>query len=314
MRDTDFSNAVFKNVNLTGAILSNSNLEGVAGLSQEELNKAIWITVPKVSGLTTIKNYNLTNALFGDMGFTEADLAEADMEGIVLTGTNLNGKEFQKAKLDGAFLTRAKLHKAKLNNATLVRADLTDAELIGAELNYADLTGSKVSEGDASGANFQDAQLQCSKLDHVNLSVVKNLQANQLRGCSLYDAALPEYISQDLSDAISKIDDRIKDVGKFFLVMLSACAYTCLTALSISHLKLLLNSSETAMPVIGLPLPMLYFFQLAPGILLGLYIYFHIELQRIWKGIAELPAVFTDGRTIEERLYPWFMISFIHQY
>ena len=46
-------------------------------------------------------------------------------------------------------------------------------------------------------------------------------------------------------------------------------------------------------------------------LLIGLYCYLHIYLQRLWEGLASLPAVFPDGRTLDERAYPWLLSGLV---
>ena len=46
---------------------------------------------------------------------------------------------------------------------------------------------------------------------------------------------------------------------------------------------------------------------MAPLILLGIYLYLHFNLQRLWEELANLPAVFPDGKTLDQRANPWLL-------
>ena len=46
------------------------------------------------------------------------------------------------------------------------------------------------------------------------------------------------------------------------------------------------------LPVINTKVPVTGFFLFAPAILLALYVYLQLYLQRMWDGLASLPAVF----------------------
>src|SRR5262249_1734228 len=68
------------------------------------------------------------------------------------------------------------------------------------------------------------------------------------------------------------------------------------------------------LPIIDTEVPIVGFYLLAPLILLGLYLYHHLYLQRLWEGLAVLPAVFPDGRTVDERTYPWLLNGLVYVY
>jgi hypothetical protein len=46
---------------------------------------------------------------------------------------------------------------------------------------------------------------------------------------------------------------------------------------------------------------------MAPLILLGVYFYLHLYLQRLWRDLSTLPAVFPDGEALDEKAYPWLL-------
>ena len=46
-------------------------------------------------------------------------------------------------------------------------------------------------------------------------------------------------------------------------------------------------------------------------ILLGLYVYLHLYLQSMWEALSRLPAIFPDGRQLDETGYPWLLSSVV---
>jgi len=62
-----------------------------------------------------------------------------------------------------------------------------------------------------------------------------------------------------------------------------------------------------ALPFFGLQadVPFVAFYLFGPVVILSLYVCFHLYLQRLWDGAAQLPAVFPDGRSLDTCL-PWF--------
>ena len=66
------------------------------------------------------------------------------------------------------------------------------------------------------------------------------------------------------------------------------------------RLALLTNSGSSPLPIIQTKVPIAGFYWAAPAILLALYCYLHLYLQRLWEGMANLPAIFLDGRKLDE--------------
>src|SRR5258706_9431135 len=61
------------------------------------------------------------------------------------------------------------------------------------------------------------------------------------------------------------------------------------------------------LPVFGLQadVPFVAFYLFDSVVILSLYVCFHLYLQRLWDGAAQLPAIFPDGRSLDTCL-PWF--------
>ena len=74
--------------------------------------------------------------------------------------------------------------------------------------------------------------------------------------------------------------------------------------------QLLLNSKHYDLPIIQTAIPITPFFYVAPLILLGIYIWFHLYLQRLWEEMAVLPAIFTDGKPLDQKVFPWLLSGF----
>ncbi|MCX6381727.1 MAG: pentapeptide repeat-containing protein [Armatimonadetes bacterium] len=155
---------------------------------------------------------------------------------------------------------------------------------------------------DCRDANFHDADLSFS-----DLSKVTNLSVDMLAGANLSGANLPAALPLD--SFVSRVDDRIKDTGKFFLVLLGADAYSLLTLFSTKSLdlKLITNSADAVLPVLNISISIVNFCLITPLILTGGYIYYLLELQRLWEELARLPMLFPDKRKVHERVYPWFV-------
>lgn len=45
-----------------------------------------------------------------------------------------------------------------------------------------------------------------------------------------------------------------------------------------------------------------------------MYAYFHLYLQRLWEGLSGLPAIFPDGKRLDQRAYPWLLSGLVRRY
>src|SRR5262249_31504841 len=88
---------------------------------------------------------------------------------------------------------------------------------------------------------------------------------------------------------------------------LIGCVYCWLTIATTTDAHLLTNSASSPLPIVQTTMPIVYFFWIAPLILLCVYGYLLIYLQRLWEGLAQLPAVFPDGQTLHQRASSWLL-------
>jgi uncharacterized protein YjbI with pentapeptide repeats len=96
--------------------------------------------------------------------------------------------------------------------------------------------------------------------------------------------------------------------------MLGACIYAWLTIWTTTDTELLTNRTISTLPIIGGTIPIGVFFVVMPLVLFGLYLYLHFQLQRLWEGLTRLPAVFPDGRPLDQRVDLWLLSSCLRSY
>ena len=181
-------------------------------------------------------------------------------------------------------------------------ADLSRIDLMDQDLRYA-----KLQE-----CCLEATCLQGSKLNFADLSNVTQLLPEQLAGADLSGAKLPADIH--LIERLEHIEEVTVSGRKVFFIMLLAVAYTWLTIATTSDVDLLTNAATSPLPIILTELPVSGFYWAAPLILLGFYVYFHLHLQRLWEDLAALPAFFPDGRSLNDKVYPWLLTGLITTY
>lgn len=215
----------------------------------------------------------------------------------ILRRENLTGADLQGAMLRGANLSGSRLRNAVLMDADLQGADLSGCDFQGADLSRADMRSSLLRD-----ANFRDASLA-----GADLTDALSLLGGQLGGANLSGAKLPPSASG--FEGLGNVAEASKTTQNLFATILLVCSYTWLTIASTTDSQLLNNAAppSSRLPILGTDIPLVRFYLVAPVFLLCLYIYFHLCLQRLWEELAELPAVFPDGRPLDKKAYPWLM-------
>jgi len=147
--------------------------------------------------------------------------------------------------------------------------------------------------------------LQGTDLRNTDLSDAQQLLSSQLAGANLSGAVLPPHLQLD--ETLTLVENLSKNARNVFLSSIFACIYSWLTLATTSDMALIGNSASSALPIINTAIPIVGFYWIAPLLLLGLYFYLHLYLQRLWDVLAELPAVFPDGNSLDKKIYPWLL-------
>jgi hypothetical protein len=149
-------------------------------------------------------------------------------------------------------------------------------------------------------------------LSDSDLTGVTNLLPEQLAATNLKRAKLPDSLTN--FEALETAEKLADNASKVFLVMLGAVAFTFLTLATARDWQLITNNGSSKLPVIGVDVAIRDFCWAIPIILFALFIYFHIYLQRLWEALATLPAVFPDGRRLDERSNPWLITDLMRRH
>jgi len=87
-----------------------------------------------------------------------------------------------------------------------------------------------------------------------------------------------------------------------------------LTIATTTDVRLLTNTASSPLPIIGTEIPIVGFYWAAPLVLICLYFYFHLYLDNLWGALASLPAIFPDGKRLDERAYPWLLNTLVRRH
>ena len=263
---------------------------------------AEWNAAPPAGAY--LEGANLINA-----HLDKADLRRAHLERARLRGAHLEGAKLRLAQLQESDLRDAQMHGADLGKAQLERAILRRARLDRANLHAARMGGADLREATLAGAAVQRCDLKGADLSNANLMDATGLTAGQLAGADVTSARLPPDIKN--FESLKVADEAAKNSRSLFLVMLLACVYSWLTLATTTDQALIMRAGSSLLPIIRVPVPIEGFFLAAPIFLLAAYAYFHLYLHGLWSRLAELPAVFPDGRPLDQRAYPWLLTSLV---
>ncbi len=193
----------------------------------------------------------------------------------------------------------------------LAGADLRDLDLKGEDLRDADFQGADLRGADLRDTRLKGALLRDANLQDADLTGARNVLDSQLGGAHLAGAKLPDALQK--FEGLAGVGEASRTSQNLFATLLFVCAYTCLTVASTADTQLLNRAapSSSRLPILGTDIPLFRFYLVAPLLLLALYVYFHLCLQRFWEELADLPAAFPDGRTLDKKAYPWLLNSLV---
>jgi uncharacterized protein YjbI with pentapeptide repeats len=204
------------------------------------------------------------------------DVSRANLVGVDLAGANLQGAILHKTNLRGADLSLADLRGASLVQANLQGADLLGTELRGADLQWA------------------------------NLEAATGLWIGQFAATNLCGTVLPQPVSEFKGPAFLAQASRV--ARWLFAALLLASMFCWLVVKRTTDLEVLKNSPSLPFPFLRNGIPLVGFYWAMPLFLFCLYVAFYLALQRLWAALAELPAIFPDGGTLD-KAGPWYLTA-----
>jgi uncharacterized protein YjbI with pentapeptide repeats len=211
---------------------------------------------------------------------------------------DFTGESGIRADFSGKNLAYADLVDARLPEALLQKTNLR-----GADLTLADLRGAGLVQANLAEANLLGTQLQQANLQAADLQGATGLLSAQLAGSNLFGAILPESTSP--LGGLRLVRESARKAAWLLTFTLLLNGLVWLRIFTTRDSQLVKNSSAIPFSVLPTALPFIPFYLFGPVLILGLYLYFLLYLQRLWDGIAQLPAIFPDSRRLDACL-PWF--------
>lgn len=319
-------------------------------ISEEELKQILddhkrWLESDGKEGMkaaffkANLSKVNLKGVILTKANFQKVDLQEAKLEGANLKETCFSHVDMQNAEIQRANLERAYLVKSKFQKAYLAQANMQNANLFNVNLKNADLEGANLKGARLAEANMQNTFLNLVSFNEVNLTnadlrgsnlkgaiglnEAKNLQyanftgatgllGNEFAHTDVTGTKLPDDIKE--FKALEIIKETSQNARKIFFAMLLSCVYSWLTIATTTDVRLLTNTASSPLPIIGTEIPIAWFYIAAPLVLICVYFYFHLYLIKLWESQSGLPAIFPDGKRLDEIAYPWLLNGLVRRH
>lgn len=168
-----------------------------------------------------------------------------------------------------------------------------------------DLSGSDLSDSTFYRANFLNANTWNCDFRNSDLTGARNFSEAQLAATDLTNAKLPEEMAK--FESLDSVKDLSDKSSRIFVTLLFSIVFTTIISATTKDSRLLTNTGLVKLPVVNIDAPVLLFYLLTPLILCAILVYFHISLQRLWEAMATLPAIFPNGRRLDEKTPGWLM-------
>ena len=261
---------------------------------------------------------SLKGAFLSHVDLRGASLNNSDLRDATLTDSDLRGAYLRETKLSGTHLDGSDLSHAVMDGALLEGEGKSEEEIAGEEDELRDDFGDeeddpgKFVEHSRQAASLERTRLNHAVLANARLSDVTGLRAEQLGGADLTNAKLPPEVAK--FDLLGNVAEVSKVASATFITQIGASFYSMITIATTTVGRLGESTALTKLPILGTEIPIITFFVAAPFVLAGVYAYFHLYLLRLWRLVAALPARFPDGRSLDEKAFPWLLTSLIELY
>jgi len=174
-----------------------------------------------------------------------------------------------------------------------------------AEIYYADLTGADLYMTNLRGTRFYETLLYDASLRSADLTECEGLEEDHLAGADLTGAILPDSLGRFVR--LDRVRRLYSGARLVYILLAIVLIYTWLSAVRVSDAVLFSGLPSLRLPYLQIGLTAQAFFIAAPLVLLVLYLYVQLRLQRAWETIGELPAVFPDSEALDKKMSSWFL-------
>jgi len=120
------------------------------------------------------------------------------------------------------------------------------------------------------------------------------------------DAAVAKAIVDKEAHTLERIDTITRNARGIWFGLLGALVFAGVTLLGVEDIDFFGVDRNTKLPLIGVSVPVTYFFAAGAALVTAFYVYFHLYLVQLWDALGAAPARPND-RALSKTVHPWLV-------
>jgi len=113
-----------------------------------------------------------------------------------------------------------------------------------------------------------------------------------------------ELLPDENDRTLARIETLSRGARANWFGLMAYLAFVGVTLLGVEDADFFLPDRQTALPLINVEIPTVFFFLAAPVLGTALYVYLHLHLMGLWRALATAPREI-DGKVLGDRVFPW---------
>jgi uncharacterized protein YjbI with pentapeptide repeats len=106
---------------------------------------------------------------------------------------------------------------------------------------------------------------------------------------------------------MAQIEGVSKNARGTWFTLTAALLFSAIAVAGVHDRDFFTYDSGLTLPLINFSVPIRSFFAVGPALLLGLYVYLHLYLAKLWRAIGIVRPKLADGRYLDDAVFPWLI-------
>ena len=105
---------------------------------------------------------------------------------------------------------------------------------------------------------------------------------------------------------LDRINDLIRNSRTIWFALNGALVFAIVTLFSVQDIAFFDPTQRTRLPLLGIEVPVVWFFIAGSPLIAATYVYFHLYLTQLWQALGDAPATVND-RKLCDAIHPWIV-------
>ncbi|WP_299811416.1 pentapeptide repeat-containing protein [uncultured Roseibium sp.] len=106
---------------------------------------------------------------------------------------------------------------------------------------------------------------------------------------------------------LSHIAEVSQNARSTWFALMATLLFSAIAVSGVQDRDFFAYDSGLTLPVIGFSVPIMPFFAAGSVIVLGLYVYLHLYLSKLWRALGGVRPKLKDGRYLDDAVFPWLI-------